>query len=331
MFTSMKRCVYSEKHNGDLEPAVRRGLEFCGLLPAIGSSTRVAIKPNFTYPYHKSGITTPPGAIRALVHILKERTDRIAIVETDGGYGAWRAEEAFAGHGVFDLAREYGIEAVNLCLEPRDLIDFASRWGTRQVPLPQRLLRDTDILVSMPVPKVHAMTRLTLSYKNQWGCIPDVMRLRRHHIFNDAIVAINRRLRPVVVADGTWFLDKSGPMDGVPIDMGLVITATYAGAFDRYVSELMGVHYLKVPHLRRAVALGDMPATLAEVRCNVPPRSDCKHTFSLERTPRNWIALGGFNSRFLTWLGYESWFGRVILHAILYAIVGRPVKPRTTR
>jgi FkbM family methyltransferase len=43
---------------------------------------------------------------------------------------------------------------------------------------------------------------------------------------------------------------------------------------------------------------------------------------------RDWIAFSGFSGRFMTWFGYESWFGRVILHAILYAIAGRPVKPK---
>lgn len=37
----------------------------------------------------------------------------------------------------------------------------------------------------------------------------------------------------------------------------------------------------------------------------------------------------GFKSRFITWFGYESWFGRVILHALLYALAGKPVKPKT--
>jgi hypothetical protein len=48
--------------------------------------------------------------------------------------------------------------------------------------------------------------------------------------------------------------------------------------------------------------------------------------FPWERTLRNYIALTGFKSRFLTWFGYEAWFRRVTLHSILYAIAGRPVK-----
>lgn len=89
----------------------------------------------------------------------------------------------------------------------------------------------------MPVPKIRCMTGLSLGFKNQWGCIPDTMRLRYHHIFDDAIIAINKILKPVVISDGTYFLDINGPMEGVPVKMDLIIASNNVGAFDRYVSE----------------------------------------------------------------------------------------------
>jgi len=188
-------------------------------------------------------------------------------------------------------------------------------------------LHETDLFITMPVPKIHCMTGLTLSYKNQWGCIPDIMRLRRHFIFDDAIIAINRALKPAVLADGTYFLDRNGPMDGDPVLMDLIIAATDVGAFDRYVAEMMGFSWRSIRHLRRAVELGDMPSDLKDIEYNVPAAEARTHIYRLQRTFRNYIALIGFRSQFMTWLGYESWFGKAILHGILYAIVGKPVKP----
>ena len=316
------------KNENDLAKSVQLALEQTELLARVFSSTRVALKPNFTYPYYKPGVTTSPAVIRETVSLLREYTSHIAVVETDGGYGAWQAEEAFAGHGMYDLRDEFGIEVINLNQESSQPISFQSRRQTYQLPLPTRLLRETDLFITMPVPKIHCMTGLTLSYKNQWGCVPDVMRLRRHYVFDDAIVAINKALKPAVLADGTYFLDRNGPMEGDPVRMGLIIAATNAGSFDRYVSELMGFPWQRVSHLRRAAALGDMPTRLEEIDFNVSPADARTHTFHLARTMRNRIALTGFNSRFLTWLGYESWFGRVVLHAVLYAIAGRPVRPQ---
>jgi hypothetical protein len=133
--------------------------------------------------YYKPGVTTSPQVIRAAVKILREFTPHIAIVETDGGYGAWQASEAFAGHGMNSLSEEFGVEIVNLNEEPRQLILFRSGRQNRQLPLPTRLLHETDVFITMPVPKIHCMTGLTLAYKNQWGCIPNIMRLRVHYIF----------------------------------------------------------------------------------------------------------------------------------------------------
>ena len=312
----------------DLGSAVRAGLAGAGVLDRLTRSSRVAIKPNLTYPYYKPGVTTSPAVVRECVRIVQEYTPHVRIVETDGGYGAWLAREAFEGHGLYTLASELGARVSNLCEEPAEDISVRINGRSYRLPLPASLIHDTDVLISMPVPKVHCMTGLTLAYKNQWGCIPDIMRLRRHYIFDEAIVAINRVLKPAVLADGTYFLDRTGPMDGDAVRMNLIIGASDAGAFDRYVSELMGYPWQRVGHLRRAVSLGDMPETLDDVECNRPPSASATRVFHLERTPRNYIALSGFRSRFITWLGYESWFGRVVLHGILYAVAGRPVAPQ---
>lgn len=325
---SAARRVVLHPTAAGLDDAVHEVLRGIGALERLRGSARVALKPNFTYPFYKRGVTTSPAVIRAAVKVLRDYTPHIAIVETDGGYGAWRATEAFDGHDVWDMQRQYGVEVVNLNDEPRELITFRSRLRLRALPLPTRLLTGTDLFITMPVPKIHCMTGLSLAYKNQWGCIPDIMRLRRHYLFDEAIVAINQALRPMVLADGTYFLDDNGPMEGTPVPMDVIIGADSAGSFDRYVSELMDVPWQRVGHLRQAVRVGDMPASLDSVTCNVAPASARRHSFTLNRTLRNYIALTGFRSRLITWFGYESWFGRSVLHAMLYAIAGKPVKPQ---
>lgn len=325
---SVARRVALHEIGDNLDETVLTALSGAGILDRISKGARVALKPNLTYPYHRPGITTSPAVLAATVRVLRDYTDHLAIVETDGGYGVWTAAQAFAGHGITEIGEQYGVSVVNLIDEPREMISFRSGWHTHQLPLPTRLLHETDLFITMPVPKIHCMTGISLGYKNQWGCVPDIMRLRRHYVFHDAIVAINQALRPAVLADGTYFLDDNGPMDGKPVPMNLIIAADSAGSFDRYVSELMGVPWRSVKHLRRAAAAGDLPVDLSSIACNVAPDTARRHTFRLHRTPRNYIALTGFKSRFITWFGYESWFGRVVLHSLLYAIAGKPVKPQ---
>lgn len=325
---SRRRRVALSSIGPRLDDTIRDTLSRAGILGRLTTNSRVALKPNLTYPYHRPGITTSPAVIRETVRVLREYTAHIAIVETDGGYGAWEATEAFAGHGLYDLQREFGTQIVNLNDEDREMITFRSGGRRHELPLPTRLLSRTDVFITMPVPKIHCMTGVSLAYKNQWGCVPDIMRLRRHFVFHDAIVAIDRALKPAVLADGTYFLDRSGPMEGDPVAMNLIIAADSAGSFDRYVTELMGISWRHIKHLRRAAKAGDLPESLDEIECDVAPAAARTHVFKLHRTVRNYIALTGFKSRFLTWFGYESWFGRSVLHRILYAIAGKPVKPQ---
>ena len=314
------------KFNGHPGPAVQSALDFIGWKDMIEKNARVAIKPNLTYAHYKQGVTTSAEVLRALLEILKQRTDNIKVVETDGGYGAWKVADAYRGHGYDKICAELDVELVNLGDGDREEISFSARGKTHKLPLPKLLLHETDVFITMPVPKVHAMTYLSLSYKNQWGCIPDAMRLRRHYVFNDAIVAINRALRTsICLGDGTYFLDDNGPMEGEPIRMNAIIGATDPGAFALYVSEMMGIDWRKAPHLRRAVELGDMPSRVEELQTNVHAHDARSHQFKLRRTLWNRFILLPFRSKMLTTMGYDSSFGR-FLHKIKYAI-----KPATER
>ena len=60
--------------DGDPHAAVRSALTESGILARITDGTRVAIKPNLTYPYHRQGVTTTPAVLREAVKIIRERT-----------------------------------------------------------------------------------------------------------------------------------------------------------------------------------------------------------------------------------------------------------------
>jgi len=326
--TAMNKRVVLHHLGEKPDLVIHRILEETGILSLIDRNTRVAIKPNLTYPYYKKGVTTSPEVIRETVRVLKDYTPHLAIGESDGGYGVWQAMEAFQGHGLVEMAKEMGFQIVNLSTEAREPVQFESRGRLFSVPLPCFLLQETDLLMTMPVPKVHVMTGLSLSLKNQWGCIPDAMRLRYHHLFNEAILAVNKVLKPVVLADGTFFLDRSGPMDGEPVLMDVLAGATDCGAFDHFMALMMGFEPAGILHFKRAMALGLMPRTLDQIDFNIHPDEARTHRFVLQRTLRNWIALAGFKYRSIGWFGYESWFGRTVLHGLLYLIAGKPVKPK---
>ena len=324
----MKVYITKVSSPNQLKAQLREALEWLGWQEIIQREARVFVKPNLTWRVPVPGVTTSPEFIEAVVSILKERSGRITIGEADGGYHSYVAEEAFQSHGLTDLAKRYDVQLLNLSKEPVEVRTVVLAGKPVDVELPRTLLSQTDVFITLPVPKVHAMTGVSLAFKNQWGCQPGTMRLRNHPDFVRKIIAINRLLKPrLALFDGKYFLDKTGPMIGKAVRMDLLLAADSAGAGDLACCELMGIDPRRIRHFRLAQQVGMMPSSLEEIKTNqdiVPLRT---HRFRLERTLINWIALTAFHSRIGTRLFYDSPLAGPF-HTVLYAIRRNPLVSR---
>ena len=316
--------VWISKSDGAPAREIENALEWLDWRSVVAPGARVSIKPNLTYPIHKAGVTTSPAVLEALIRALSSRTRNINIVESDGGAYSWPAEEAFEGHGIPDMCRRYGARAVNLTSYPRETVETEIAGRSVSVELSQLLTRETDVFITMPVPKLHMMTGVSLGFKNQWGCLPDVKRLRDHANFAPKVLAINKILKPqLAIFDGTWFLDRSGPLDGDPIRKDLLIASRDAGAGSMVCCELMGIDPGSVPHLRLAIAEGIMPATIDDLLTNVAIDVFKGPAFKLQRSWFQWLTLGIFHSRLATIAFYDSPLARPA-HQLLYIFRGAP-------
>lgn len=164
-----------------------------------------------------------------------------------------------------------------------------------------------DVLVTLPVPKIHLMTRVSLGTMNQWGCQPGAMRLRNHPEFASEVLAINKLVHPkLALYDGMHFLDKSGPMIGEPVGMNMMIAANHVGAGDLVCCDLMGMDVRIVAHLRQGQVGGMVPPDLRGVILNRPPDSFRARSFVLKRAPINYVALATIHFSSLTRVFYDS-------------------------
>lgn len=306
----------------DCEASVRAALDALSGSVSFARGERVFLKPNLTYPTHRPGVTTSPRFLRAVLACLTDLGVRPVVGEGDGGYGAWSADVAFDGHGLRSLCREFGAELVNLSTAPRREVELPAGKETYRVALPVLLLDEIDAFVTLPVPKIHAMTHYSGAVKNQWGCIPDPMRLKRHPDFPRLIWAVNARLAPrLVLGDGQYMLDRNGPLWGEPVYMNRVIAADDILAFDVAVtSRLMGIEPRGVPYLTLGRGFGySWSAERIEDRSTGP-----RHAFTLRRTFRNHLAAAAFPRQWAINLFWDSRFGDAI-HWGLYRVVGNPV------
>jgi len=301
-----KHRAYIAEVDSHLEDTLKAGLEFIQWDKYIAANSTVFVKPNFTFPQYREGITTSPALLKHLLKLLKTRAGRIIMGESDGGNNSFRADEGFRGHGMVEVGRELGVELVNLSSIPSIVVEGEVLGRRVSVPLPRLLLEEIDCFITVPVLKVHAMTGVTLSLKNSWGCVPDSMRGMHHQNLSHKLALIGRSLKPrIVVIDGTYALDKHGPMYGEPVKTNLVVVADNTVAADALGTRLMGFAPDKIAHIAVAAKAGLGSTRLEDLELNQDWRK-FRRQFSLERTFIDRISALHFNNDLLAKLIFQS-------------------------
>jgi uncharacterized protein (DUF362 family) len=64
-----------------LKSEILKALEFINWQRLIKKDSRVFVKPNFTFPYYKEGVTTSPSLLKDLLEIIKHKSDTIVVGE----------------------------------------------------------------------------------------------------------------------------------------------------------------------------------------------------------------------------------------------------------
>ena len=212
----------------------------------------VFVKPNFTYPYYKEGITTSPQLLRFLLEILKDRQGGDC-GESNGGNNSFTADDAFKGHNMHKICREAGATLVNLSKMPSMSVEDTIQGKKVKVLLPEFLINDIDCFISVPVLKVHVMTKVTLSIKNLWGCYPDTMRCLHHQNLSHKLTLIAKTLNPrLVIVDGIYALDGHGPMYGTAKETNLLISSDNPVVADSLGTAVMGISIKDVENIQIA-------------------------------------------------------------------------------
>ena len=325
----MKPIVLFEKaalEGNSMIEQFNTSIKVISLDEAFAKSKAVFIKPNLTYPKYKEGVTTRKEFIESIVAALRQinSTTKIYIGEGEGGYNSFSMTEAMNAMNFFDIANRYpNVEIVNLSKVRRVIVQIMAKNEPYSIELPELFFNEIDFSISCPVPKVHCMTKISLSLKNQWGCLPDTMRLKNHYVFNEIISQVCEKLKfRYAFIDGKYGLDTNGPINGKPMEVNWFAASNSLGAMDMVISEMMGFNWRKVGHLKMAENYGYMPKP-EDIKTIGNPET-LKRKFTLKRNFWNYPALVAFHSRNLTTLFYFSRWAK-LLHDIMYYIRKKPI------
>lgn len=315
--------LFIDNIENQLPAKLQAALIWVGMDKSLAKKT-VFIKPNLTYPKYKPGVTTSPQTLENLIVKLNDLGCRIIVGESDGGYNSYEVKDAYHDFGLYNLEGKYGIKIVNLSKLPFEYLSIHKYHREFKVEIPTILTKEIDAFITLPVPKVHAMTKISLSYKNQWGCVPNVMRLRYHPIFNEAIFAVNQAIKnKYTIIDGTYGLTRSGPMVGDSFPLGWLMASNSLEAADLIAAKLMGYDLRKINHYKLAYKNKLVPSE-KEIEFNQAYQGFKSDKFYLKRDHWSYLALLAWQHPAINYTFYESGISD-ILHKIMYTFRKRPI------
>lgn len=303
-----KPRIFLERLAHNYPALIAKGLERVGFFAEVPAAGTVFLKPNLTFPVYRPGVMTSYDCLKATTELLRSKGYQVIIGEADsGGYNRFSMDEVFREMGINDLARHCGARVVNLSFTDPEFVQVQVGLKTLSLPLPKLLLHEVDAFLTLPVPKIHMNTLVSMSIKNQWGCIQHPAdRLKLHPHFAPVIYEVSRRLpRPYSIIDGRYGLNRSGPMSGEVVDLNWLLVANDLVAADRVACRLMRVDETRVPYFRHFKSQGWWTA-FEDIELNQPVEPFLKERFYLKRAWTDLPGLACFRSAWLAWLGYHS-------------------------
>jgi len=250
--SAARPIVALERVAGDVSASVRRALEAADWTRAVPRGADVSLKVNLGWDLFIPGSITSPLFAEALIGAIRDHVGRIYMVESDQVLED--VERAYHESGMAEVCRRTGVSWVNMTRGRSVPHDEPANVVLKRIDVPQ-ILKDT-VLVTVPVLKTHAKTRISGALKNQWGCI-GTMRHEYHLVLDDALADLNHVLRPALaVMDGTVGLEGDGPKSGWPRVADLVLCSRDPVAIDSVEAALMGIDPASVGHLRTCAGRG---------------------------------------------------------------------------
>jgi len=296
----MKRVAYRRKEvvgiekvaGTQTEDEIKRGLKnligkLGGLRKFVKKGQRVVLKPNLVSEHGlkdgiaKGGVVTDIRVIKAMVELLLPVAGKIIIAE---GSSINRSETMkMFNHYGFDKLKELYSEKVGLvdlnsdeCVERN--IPEGRRLETRSIP---KTLVEADVIINMPVLKLHFAAGASLSIKNLQGAIPPLEKYKVHFfgLWQNLINTYKIIMPKLIIMDGLYGQEDFGPISGSPRKMDLLIGGTNPVAVDTVALKIMGVNVEDSPPVLMAYHEGMGPIELDKIEIKGPSLDEVSRNF----------------------------------------------------
>jgi len=272
-----KVMIHSASYE-NVHQAVNRAFE---LFPLEFKGKSVLIKPNVLRASDcNEGVVTHPSVLRAVVDKV-ETLDPASIVVGDNpglfNYGA--NEESFEKTGLMAAAGGHYKNIGNDSVKVDFNIDFMPTVSL------SRIIKDADIIISLPKFKTHGLTVMTGAIKNSYGFLPGAQKAKLHKAagtpqrFHEMLVDVFRlRVPDLFLVDAVVGMEGNGPASPDLRDIGRILASDNAVALDAVIATMMGCEpgALRFLQCAKETGLGDFDLNSIEVTGELTPLPDFK-------------------------------------------------------
>lgn len=242
------RCASYDQ--AEVDAAIERGL---GLLGGISSfvkpGERITIKPNVLIGSSpEKSVTTHPTIFRAVGKMLHRAGVRVSYGDSPAFGGC---EGNLKRAGLRQIGDELGFTVADFD-HGKEVFHKTALLNKKFVIANGAL--EADGLVSLPKFKTHGLVRFTGAIKNQFGCVPGILKGQFHakmadpYDFATMLVDLNTYIRPrLFIMDGVSAMEGNGPRNGQARQMNVLLFSSDPVALDAVACKIIDLNPEFVP------------------------------------------------------------------------------------
>jgi uncharacterized protein (DUF362 family) len=227
-----------------------------GIEKFVKKGEKVVIKPNIAFnKTPQQGANTHPDVVSALVKLCKNTgAKEIVVIDHPPGSGSWNV--TYLTSGIKDAVEKAG----GIMKPPTNWkkVEINGTEILKEAEILQEVI-DCDVLINIPVVKVHVGSKVTLAMKNFMGIVKDRRYFHRTNL-HKCIAEITYFIKPktrLIILDATRIMLTNGPQGPGEIkELKTVIGGTDIVALDAYGTTLLGKKPEEVPHIKIASEMG---------------------------------------------------------------------------
>jgi len=222
--------------------AVIRGVDLLGGIAQFAKSgEQIVLKPNLLSA-HTPGenVTTHPSLVRVVAELLMENGVKVAIGDSPP---RGHFNKIFSVSGMQAVAAELDLAMADF--ENGRTVSSPKSIRNKQFTIAEGVLQ-ADGMFGLPKLKTHHLTRITGAVKNQFGCIPGILKPALHVAlpdvdeFSKMLVDLNICLPTRLhIMDAIRAMQGNGPTSGDPYDLHLLAFSADPVALDSTICRII--------------------------------------------------------------------------------------------